>query len=71
MLEMQYGSLEHSPPIITGKLLEKEVASYTEESRQKLRYLRHLPLNCQFETVEIEFGLPLVSEEVLRAFRGN
>ncbi|XP_014480354.1 PREDICTED: RING finger protein 10 [Dinoponera quadriceps] len=69
MLEMQYGGLEHCPPVITGKLLEKEAGSYTEDLKRRLRYLCHLPLTCQFELAEIELRPPLVSDQVLRAFR--
>ncbi|XP_077268274.1 E3 ubiquitin-protein ligase RNF10 isoform X1 [Temnothorax americanus] len=68
MLEMQYGSLEYCPHIITGKLLEKEAGICTEELRRRLRYLCHLPLTCPFELAEIELKPPLISEEVLRAF---
>ncbi|KAL0129286.1 hypothetical protein PUN28_004175 [Cardiocondyla obscurior] len=69
MLEMQYGSLEHCPHIISGKLLEKEASICTEELRRRLRYLYHLPLTCPFELAEIELKPPLVSEEVLHAFQ--
>ncbi|XP_067205142.1 E3 ubiquitin-protein ligase RNF10 isoform X2 [Linepithema humile] len=69
MLEMQYGSLEHCPPMITGKLLEKEASIFTQDLRRRLRYLCHLPLNCPFELAEIELKPPLVSEEVLRVFQ--
>ncbi|XP_012349997.1 RING finger protein 10 [Apis florea] len=69
MLEMQYGNLENSPHIITGKLLEKEGGSLTEDLRRRLRYLCHLPLTCQFEVAEIELKPPIVSEEVLFSFR--
>ncbi|XP_012536318.1 RING finger protein 10 [Monomorium pharaonis] len=69
MLEMQYGSLEYCPPTITGKLLEKEASICTEELRRRLRYLCHLPLTCPFELAEIELKPPLVSAEVLHAFR--
>ncbi|KAG7208989.1 hypothetical protein KM043_015156 [Ampulex compressa] len=68
MLEMQYGSLGNSPHTITGKLLEKESGSFTEELRRRLRYLSHLPLTCQFEVAEIELKPPIVSEEVLSHF---
>ncbi|XP_011632551.1 RING finger protein 10 [Pogonomyrmex barbatus] len=68
MLEMQYGSLEYCPPVITGKLLEKEASICTEELRRRLRYLCHLPLTCPLELAEIELKPPLVSEEVLHAF---
>ncbi|KAI4499969.1 hypothetical protein M0802_004839 [Mischocyttarus mexicanus] len=68
MLEMQYGSLEHCPPAITGKLLEKEVGSFTEDLRRRLRYLCHLPITCPFEVAEIELKPPTVSEDVLNSF---
>lgn len=68
MLEMQYGSLEHCPSVITGKLLEKEGGSCTKELRRRLRYLSHLPITCQFEVAEIELKPPIVSEDVLHSF---
>ncbi|KAK2586251.1 hypothetical protein KPH14_001507 [Odynerus spinipes] len=68
MLEMQYGSLERCPPVITGTLLEKEGGSCTEELRRRLRYLCHLPITCQFEVAEIELKPPVVSEDVLNSF---
>jgi len=71
MLEMEYGSLEYCPPVITGKLLEKEASICTEELRRRLRYLCHLPLTCPFELAEIELKLPLVSENVLHVFHGD
>lgn len=71
MLEMQYGNLEQCPPVITGKLLEKEASICTEELRRRLRYLCHLPLTCPFELAEIELKPPLVSKEVLQAFHGD
>ncbi|XP_012274965.1 RING finger protein 10 [Orussus abietinus] len=69
MLEVQYGSLENCPRTITGKLLEKEVGSFSEDLRRRLRYLRHLPVTCQFEIAEIEITPPTISEEVLDYFR--
>lgn len=56
MLEMQYGGLEMCPFRITGKIIEKEGGSMTEELRKRLRYLQHLPLTCQFEVVEIDLS---------------
>lgn len=69
MLEMQYGSLENSPRVITGKLLEKEGGNLTEDLRRRLRYLCHLPLTCQFEVAEIELKPPIISQEVLYSFQ--
>lgn len=69
MLEMQYGSLDQCPRVITGKLLEKEDGSFTEELRRRMKYLCHLPLTCQFEIAEIELLPPLVSEDVIKQFQ--
>ncbi|XP_072761845.1 E3 ubiquitin-protein ligase RNF10 [Anoplolepis gracilipes] len=68
MLKEQYGSLEYCPPVITGKLLEKQTSICTETLRDKLPYLCNLPLTCLFESVEIDLKPPFVSEEVLRNF---
>ena len=71
MLEHTYGSLEHSPETITGKILEKEGGSMTEELRKRLRYLQHLPVTCQFEVAEIQLKQPIVSKETLQHFSGR
>ncbi|KAM0729016.1 E3 ubiquitin-protein ligase RNF10 [Formica fusca] len=68
MLKKQYGSLEYCPPVIMGKLLEKQASICTANLRKKLPCLSHLPLTCLFESVEIELKPPLVSEEVLCNF---
>ncbi|XP_063972556.1 E3 ubiquitin-protein ligase RNF10 [Diachasmimorpha longicaudata] len=69
MLEVQYGDLEHSPRTLTGKILEKEGGSFTEDLRKRMRYLCHLPLTCSFEIAEIELTTPLVSADVLDYFK--
>lgn len=70
MLELQYGSLEKSPRIISGRLVEKEVGSFTEELRRRMRYLHHLPITSQFELVEIDLQPPIISKDVLTKFGG-
>lgn len=69
MLEHTYGSLEFSPKSITGKILDKEVESMTEELRKRFRYLQHLPVTCQFEIAEIQLNEPIVSRETLAEFK--
>lgn len=69
MLEHTYGSLEFGPKTITGKILEKEGGSMTEELRRRLRYLQHLPVTCQFEIAEIRLRQPIVSKETLNHFK--
>jgi hypothetical protein len=71
MLEHYYGSLEHCPPILTGRITEKESGSMTEELRHRLRYLQHLPITCQFEVAEIQLKPPILSKETLDCFQGE
>lgn len=69
MLEHCYGSLEHCPPTVTGRIIEKESGSMTEELRRRLRYLQHLPITCQFEVAEIQLKPPIVSKKTLDYFQ--
>ncbi|VEN36058.1 unnamed protein product, partial [Callosobruchus maculatus] len=69
MLEHTYGSLENAPKTITGRILEKEGGSMTDDLRRRLRYLQHLPVTCQFEIAEIELRKPVVDQETLDAFK--
>lgn len=69
MLEHCYGSLEHCPPVLTGRIVEKESGSMTEELRRRLRYLQHLPVTCQFEVAEIQLKPPVVTKQTLEHFR--
>lgn len=39
----------------------------TEDLRKRLRYLKHLPVTCQFEVVELDLS-DYVSEDVLANF---
>jgi hypothetical protein len=71
MLEHCYGSLEHCPPTLTGRIIEKESGSMTEELRHRLRYLQHLPITCQFEVAEIQLKPPIISKETLDYFQGE
>ena len=71
MLVHEYGSLENCPPKIKGKIMEKDSTSMTEELRNRLRYLRHLPLTSIFEVCEIKMKQPLVSKETLDEFEAQ
>lgn len=70
MLQMMYGSLDRAPPVIGGKIVQKEVCSMTEELRKRLKYLQHLPVTSQFEVAELSLGSELVSEEIMDVFKG-
>lgn len=69
MLVEEYGSLENCPSLIKAKVLEKESASMTEELRNRLRYLRHLPVSCSFDVVEVALGQSLLSKPTLAMFQ--
>ncbi|XP_050304981.1 RING finger protein 10 [Anthonomus grandis grandis] len=69
MLEHSYGSLEFGPKVLTGRILEKEGGSMTEELRKKLRYLQHLPVTCQFEVAEIHLDDTVVTRDTLQFFK--
>lgn len=68
-LVREYGSLEHCPQTISGKIVEKESVFVTDELRKRLRYLSHLPLTCGFEVAELALAPPIVSKETLKSFQ--
>lgn len=69
MLVQEYGALENCPPIIKAKVVEKETVSMNEELRTRLRYLRHLPVTCSFDVVEVCLRHPAVSKLTLAMFQ--
>eukprot|EP00096_Caligus_rogercresseyi_P013128 TRINITY_DN578_c0_g1_i3.p1 TRINITY_DN578_c0_g1~~TRINITY_DN578_c0_g1_i3.p1 ORF type:complete len:693 (+),score=164.74 TRINITY_DN578_c0_g1_i3:333-2411(+) len=60
MLERQFGDLKEGPITIRGNILEKEIVTVTEDLRSKFRYLRHLPLLCNIEFVELDLRSPCI-----------
>ncbi len=69
MLVHEYGNLENCPVVVKAKILEKDHASMTEELRNKLRYLKHLPLTSTFEVCEVALKAPVVTKETLASFQ--
>lgn len=69
MLQTMYGSLDKSPQKITGKIVQKDSCSMSDDLRKRLKYLQHLPVCSQFEVVEIEFETDVVASEVLAQFK--
>ncbi|XP_031551488.1 RING finger protein 10-like [Actinia tenebrosa] len=67
----EYGSLENCPEYISAKILEMEAITQTEESRKRYRYLKHLPLTCEFVICELEIKPPLISSNTLECFKGE
>ncbi|XP_076020790.1 E3 ubiquitin-protein ligase RNF10 [Genypterus blacodes] len=64
----EYGSLEASPDSITGKVVEIEGQTVTEEIRRRHRYLAHLPLTCEFSICELALQPPVLSKETMDTF---
>ncbi|KAJ1530668.1 hypothetical protein ONE63_005537 [Megalurothrips usitatus] len=69
MLEMAYGSLEKCPLTISGRIVEKEMGSMTEDLRKRLRYMQHLPVTCQFEVVEVTLDASIIPPEINDIFK--
>lgn len=69
MLEHQFGCLENCPLTLTGRIIEKESGSMTEDLRHRLRYLQHLPVTCQFEVAEIQLKPPIITRDTLELFQ--
>jgi len=68
MLVTEFGSLELCPLTIKAKILEKDATSMTVDLRDRLRYLRHLPVTSAFEVAELELDC-VVSSETLRVYK--
>ncbi|XP_061398430.1 E3 ubiquitin-protein ligase RNF10 [Musca vetustissima] len=71
MLQANYGSLSEGPPLIEGRILQKEQHSMDEDHRRKFTCLGHLPLTCEFSVVEIELLPPYVTEDVIKSFKAD
>lgn len=69
MLEMAYGSLDKCPLTISGRIVEKEMGSMTEDLRKRLRYMQHLPVTCQFEVVELSLDSSIIPPDILDIFQ--
>lgn len=69
MLQAMYGGLDKGPLKITGKIVQKDSCSMSEDLRKRLKYLQHLPVCTQFEVVEVEFEPGTISAEVLAQFK--
>jgi len=68
MLVKEHGCLENCPLTIQAEILEKESTVMTEELRDRLRYLRHLPVASSFEVAELDISA-LVSKPTLQSFK--
>lgn len=71
MLVRCYGSLEMCPETIQGRIVEIETLSMTEDWRNRLRYLGHIPVSKQFQIMEISLTEPEIDSSILEEFRGS
>lgn len=69
MLQVMYGGLDKGPTKITGRIVQKDSCSMSEDLRKRLKYLQHLPVCTQFEVVEVDFEAGTISAEVLAQFK--
>ncbi|KAJ3675849.1 hypothetical protein LUZ60_004891 [Juncus effusus] len=51
-----FGSYDMLPPRISGKILELETVTQSEEMRRRYRFLSHFSLTTTFQLCEIEMG---------------
>jgi len=68
MLVKEFGCLENCPHTIQAEILEKESTVMTAELRDRLRYLRHLPVASSFDVAELDITA-LVSKSTLQCFK--
>eukprot|EP00092_Neocalanus_flemingeri_P016584 GFUD01017944.1.p1 GENE.GFUD01017944.1~~GFUD01017944.1.p1 ORF type:complete len:763 (-),score=229.83 GFUD01017944.1:609-2897(-) len=68
MLVKEFGCLENCPETIQAEILEKETSMMTEDLRDRLRYLRHLPVASTFEVAELNI-FDQVCKETLHHFK--
>jgi len=68
MLVREFGSIEACPTTIKARILEKDSSTMTDLLRDRLRYLRHLPVSSSFEVTELDLS-SIVGKNTIAAFR--
>lgn len=71
MLVHEYGALELAPVKFTARIVEIEGASIDNELRRRLRYLRHLPLTCEIQVVEVQLEPPVIKQATMEHFAAD
>lgn len=61
MLQAQFGTLANCPPVLTGRIVQRELFSVSDVLRKRSKYLQHLPLTTIITIVEVNF----LGEDVL------
>lgn len=65
-----FGCLELCPETIQGRIVEIETLSMTEDLRNRLRYLGHVPISKQFQIMEIALTEPEIHSIIVEEFKG-
>lgn len=64
MLQAQFGSLAICPPVMTGRIVQREHFSVCEGLRKRSKYLQHLPLTSIICVAEVAFREEVFTAEV-------
>ncbi|ESO04424.1 hypothetical protein HELRODRAFT_191771 [Helobdella robusta] len=67
-LKQDFLTLSRCPDEIVANILEVEERSMDELWRDRLRYLNHLPLSCEFKLVELDLRPPIISKDAYDVF---
>lgn len=59
------------PETVQGRIVEIESLSMSEELRNRMRYLGHVPLSKHFQIVELSFDNSVVPAIILEKFQGR
>lgn len=59
-----------SPETIQGRVVEIESLSMSEDLRNRMRYLGHVPLSKHFQIVEITLDHSTIPTTILEEFQG-
>ncbi|XP_041977256.1 RING finger protein 10 isoform X2 [Aricia agestis] len=68
MLNASWGMLAAAPPVITARVLHREMLPVWEQTRKHMPCTAHLPLQCTYEVVELDLKPPYVTPEALDNF---
>lgn len=64
----EYGSMGGGPLEITGQIIDFECFTMTKDLRKRFRYLRHLPVACEFIVCELILRPPVLSKHTIHNF---
>lgn len=68
ILNSSWGALSAAPPIIRGRVLQRETFPLIEQTRKHMPCTAHLPLHCSFDIVELDLQPPYVTTVALNNF---